>query len=141
MFSNLLRRIHTTSFLRQQLSKLEEYSILKDVKQRPIKSVTNTGFVIDDLTIKGPILILDSRIFLFDCPQYGVGGPNDDVEPLEPSAWDEPASPFHGWKTEMLEIYRLIDPKPGEVDLCRAFVDRIRWDSRKITPTYTQVFE
>jgi hypothetical protein len=127
--------------IRQQLSKLEEYSILKDVKQRPIKSVTNTGFVIDDLTIKGPILILDSRLFLFDCPQYGVGGPRDDVEPLEPGAWDEPSSPFHGWKTEMLEIFRLVDPKPGRFISSRTLIDRVRRYGCEITTNNTQIFE
>lgn len=67
----------------------------------------------DDVTFNGPIILLNSSVFMWDVPQYGVGGPKGDVEPLVEGAYDNPASPFHGWTHEMLKVFELIDKKPG----------------------------
>jgi hypothetical protein len=90
---------------------LNKFSILGNGK-KAMKSINESGFKINDISIKGPAILLNSELFLWDVPQYGVGGPSGDVEPLESDAWPETSSPFYGWTDKMLKIFEIIDQKP-----------------------------
>ncbi|KAJ2999655.1 hypothetical protein HDV02_002128 [Globomyces sp. JEL0801] len=56
---------------------------LADDGIQKIMSVSDTGFQLEDMKVKGPLIVLNSTVLLWDVPQYGVGGPTGDVEPLE----------------------------------------------------------
>ncbi|KAJ3276872.1 hypothetical protein HDV01_002927 [Terramyces sp. JEL0728] len=89
------------------------FNIIQDRAKKVINKVTNTGFQVQDLNIQGPIIVLNQQVILWDVPQFGVGGPNDDVEPLDNNVvCSDPSSPFYGWKTEMLKIFETVEPKP-----------------------------
>ncbi|KAI8902077.1 NADH dehydrogenase 1 alpha subcomplex assembly factor 3 [Globomyces pollinis-pini] len=75
-------------------------------------SVSDTGFQLEDMKVKGPLIVLNSTVLLWDVPQYGVGGPTGDVEPLEKGAWTDTESPFYGWSTAMFKVFEIIEPKP-----------------------------
>lgn len=91
---------------------LSDFSLLKDTKFNRIKTVRNTGFVVEDAVVTGPMIIFNSQILLWNVPQYGVGGPKGDVEPLEPNAWTDPSSPFFGWTEDMFSLFKYVDHKP-----------------------------
>ena len=89
---------------------LDKFSILKSEK-RAVKSINQYGFKINDISIKGPAIVLNDELFLWDVPQFGVGGLKD-VEPLEKDSWTDPASPFYGWTFKMFRIFEVVDRKP-----------------------------
>lgn len=51
---------------------------------KPFKSMNNTGFKINGISLEGPAILMYGQLFMWDVPQFGVGGPKMDVEPLEP---------------------------------------------------------
>ena len=75
--------------------------------------ISNNGFTIGDTKVTGPVMVFNQTILLWDPPQYGVGGPDGDVDPLPKDAFDDPRSPFHGWTTEVFGLLNVLEPKPG----------------------------
>jgi hypothetical protein len=61
---------------------IQKFSILSN-EQKALKSVSNTGFIINNISVEGPAILLNKELFLWNVPQYGVGGPRGDVEPLQ----------------------------------------------------------
>lgn len=61
-----------------------KFSILNpEMKTQMMKKVTNTGFTINNISIQGPAIILNKQLLMWDVPQFGVGGPKGDVDPIE----------------------------------------------------------
>jgi hypothetical protein len=84
-----------------------------------MRSVGNHGLTLGNLQVKGPCVVLNNSLFLWDVPQFGVGGPEGFVENnLKglPSATvvDDPSSPFHGWSTDVFKLFELAGPLPGK---------------------------
>ena len=50
--------------------------------EKVVKSINNHGFKINNINVKGPAIILDKHLYLWNVPQFGVGGPSGDVEPI-----------------------------------------------------------
>lgn len=91
---------------------LNKYSILGSGDKKAMKSINESGFKINDISIKGPAIVLNSELFLWNVAQFGIGGPRGDVEPLEKDAHPDPSSPFYGWTVKMLKIFEIIEQKP-----------------------------
>ena len=93
-------------------STLKKNSIFQNSSKTPVKSISDNGFKINDVSIKGPAIVLNGQLYLWDVPQFGVGGPDDDVEPLQPGAFDNPSSPFYGWTLDMFHVFQVAENKP-----------------------------
>jgi hypothetical protein len=82
-----------------------------------IKSVGNHGITAGNTRVKGPAIILHDALLLWDVPQFGVGGPalSENPPATESGAANvnDPASPFHGWSSNVFKIFDLVEPKPG----------------------------
>ena len=63
-----------------------------------------------DLRLRGPTVILNSSVFLWDVPQFGIGGP-DVIE----TSKEDPASPFYGWTEDVFKLFDLVEPAPGTI--------------------------
>lgn len=109
---------------------LRQFNVLDGVEPnaRLITRVTDFGFSVGKLNYKGAILVINNTVHLWDVPQYGVGlqihnkrGPDDDVEPLATGALDDPASVFHGWTADMMDILAVMKEKPGIIYLTQVF--------------------
>ncbi|KAJ3257472.1 hypothetical protein HK103_004547 [Boothiomyces macroporosus] len=105
-------KFFTRNYSKSKLN-VGDFNIIHDRAKKVISKVTNTGFHVQGLQIEGPIIVLNQQVILWDVPQYGVGGPKDDVEPLDKDVvCTDPSSPFYGWKTEMFNIFEKVEPKP-----------------------------
>ncbi|RHZ61655.1 hypothetical protein Glove_346g71 [Diversispora epigaea] len=68
-----------------------------------VRKVTKNGFITTNgLYIRGPVILLNGEIFLWDVPQ-GVGFGHGK---------DRLGGVFDGWKEDFLKIYEIITPKP-----------------------------
>ncbi|KAJ8331816.1 NADH dehydrogenase [ubiquinone] 1 alpha subcomplex assembly factor 3 [Batrachochytrium dendrobatidis] len=83
-----------------------------------VTSVSNNGFVCKDLKVVGPGLIINNTVLLWDVPQYGLGGPEGEFDAqgnstAEKHVGEDQTSPiFYGWSTDMLKIFKVVDPTP-----------------------------
>jgi hypothetical protein len=85
----LRKTFHTAKILQKEILQpktenlnINKFSILNN-DQKALKSVSNTGFIINNISVEGPAILLNKELFMWNVPQFGVGGPNGDVEPLE----------------------------------------------------------
>ena len=85
----LRRSFHISKFLQKEILEskpdnlnIHKFSILSN-DQKALKSVSNTGFTINNISVEGPAILLNKELFMWNVPQFGVGGPKGDVEPLE----------------------------------------------------------
>ncbi len=84
-----------------------------------MRSIGNHGLTLGNLQVKGPCVVLNNALFLWDVPQFGVGGPEGFVEnnlKSSPAASvvDDPSSPFHGWTPDVFKLFELAGPLPGK---------------------------
>lgn len=92
---------------------LNKYSILGGGPgKKAVKSINQSGFKINNVSIKGPAIVLNEELFLWDVPQFGVGGKSGDVEPVVNDGWSDPSSPFYGWTPRMFKIFEVVEKKP-----------------------------
>ncbi|KAI8811179.1 DUF498-domain-containing protein [Cladochytrium replicatum] len=93
---------------------LSRYNVLSPNSSdagRLITSIQKFGFALgSDMSLRGPLLILNHSVFLWDVPQYGVGS-NEPVEGGN-GLWDEPSSVFHGWDLEPFKALEIVKPRP-----------------------------
>ena len=85
-----------------------------------IKSVGNHGITAGNTRVKGPAIILHDTLLMWDVPQFGVGGPAASTEnsssaktPEASTKVEDPASPFHGWTSDVFKVFDVVEPKPG----------------------------
>ncbi|KAI9334517.1 hypothetical protein DFJ73DRAFT_38118 [Zopfochytrium polystomum] len=100
---------------------------------RQVRRVTAEGFDVDDLRIAGPVVLVNQGVYLWDAPQYGVGGPDEAALDalLEesrasaaaaaaaagpgPRVVDNPSSVFHGWTADVFKLFEIVAPPPDIV--------------------------
>lgn len=91
---------------------LRQFNILQTPAGLAVSQTNSTGFTVGQINYKGPILVFDKKTLAWDVPQYGVGGPNDDVDPIAHGAHDDPASPFYGWVPQLFSKLAESESKP-----------------------------
>ncbi|KAJ3048086.1 hypothetical protein HK097_010901 [Rhizophlyctis rosea] len=101
----------------EKLAPLTQFNIIQTPQSaRLFTSVTNTGFQLSDVAVEGPLMLLNSRVFMWDVPQYGVGGIGDLEAEVkgggEEERWADERSPFYGWGTDMFKILEVAVPSP-----------------------------
>ncbi|KAJ1543949.1 hypothetical protein HK405_008958 [Cladochytrium tenue] len=78
---------------------------------------------VGDVLAAGPVAVINGAVFLWDAPQYGVGGPDEAALDARVDAArrsegsvemvvDNPASVFHGWTTDVLKLFEVVEPPP-----------------------------
>ncbi|KAI9024134.1 hypothetical protein DFJ74DRAFT_643001 [Hyaloraphidium curvatum] len=76
---------------------------------RLVDRVTDDGFGVAGITVKGPVIVVGGKVFLWDVPQYGKGGPPTSEKEGERI---EGAGLFEGWTAGMLQIFELLEQPP-----------------------------
>lgn len=79
---------------------------------RPVDRVNDNGFGIGGMTLKGPMIVCNGKIILWDVPQYGKGGPAR--ENVEADEIVEGPGLFEGWTENMLSLFEVLEAPPGE---------------------------
>ena len=106
----------------EKLAPLTQFNILQPPPNaRLFTSVTNTGFQLSDIAIDGPAMVLGGRVFMWDVPQYGVGGVGDLEAEIKEGGVErctDQSSPFYGWGTDMFKLLEVVVPAPGMRFLC-----------------------
>ncbi|KAJ3414091.1 hypothetical protein HDV05_007125 [Chytridiales sp. JEL 0842] len=85
-----------------------------------IKSVSNFGFQVGDLALKGGVIVLNNSVLMWDTLQYGIGSDvlvrEEENKAKEMGAGkevvDDPGSVFHGWTTDVFKVFEVVEPKP-----------------------------
>jgi uncharacterized protein len=72
-----------------------------------ITSMGNHGLTFGNVSYKGPVIINQGQVFLWDVPQYGVGGRSSKTLEV-----NDPDSPFHEWSWEVFNMFENVDPCP-----------------------------
>lgn len=74
---------------------------------RPIDRVDSDGFGVAGISVKGPVVVLGGKVFLWDVPQFGSAKTEGGVE--GPGL-------FEGWNEEMLAVFEVLESPPGLFD-------------------------
>jgi uncharacterized protein len=72
-----------------------------------ITSFGSFGLTFGNVSFKGPVIINQGRVFLWDVPQYGVGG----ISSKAPDV-NDPNSPFHEWSWDAFNMFENVHPSP-----------------------------
>ena len=59
------------------------------------------------MSLRGPVIIHHGKVFLWDVPQYGVGGQSSKSTQV-----NDPNSPFHEWSWDAFNMFEAVDPTP-----------------------------
>ena len=101
-----LARRQLSSSRRDVLSKFELFPS-SELKHQLITSVGNYGLTFGSMSLRGPVIIHSGKVFLWDVPQYGVGGKASKVADV-----NDPDSPFHEWSWDAFNMFESVDPAP-----------------------------
>ncbi|KAI8915684.1 NADH dehydrogenase 1 alpha subcomplex assembly factor 3 [Gorgonomyces haynaldii] len=93
-------------------STLSQHNIIDASRANLISSISDYGFTVGETRVRGPCFIANQTTLLWDVPQFGVGGPKMDVDPVKEGEYNNPESPFHGWSLEMFALLEAMEPKP-----------------------------
>ncbi len=101
----LFRRYKVSTAIQKDLAaKFERFS---SSEHQFIDLVGNYGLKVGSMSLRGPVIIHQGKIFLWDVPQFGVGG----ISSKTPEV-NDPGSPFHEWSWEAFNMFDAIDPPP-----------------------------
>ncbi|KAJ3193361.1 hypothetical protein HK101_004950 [Irineochytrium annulatum] len=103
----------------ERVNKLTSFDVLGDTlapSALRIRSAGTFGFTVGDLSYKGPVMVVNNAVMMWDCLQFGVGS-DVLVKELEGELggrqrFDDPSSVFHDWTTENFEVFTLVDLMP-----------------------------
>ncbi|KAJ3082781.1 hypothetical protein HK102_001460 [Quaeritorhiza haematococci] len=114
---------------------LSHFNVLETAAgTKMITGVRNQGFSVGDVNLVGPVLLVNNSLLMWDVPQFAVG--SEEVVPTDqdlergytevdgekiPMVTDE-TSVFYGWTTKIFDVFKTIEPLPGE------FCERVLWE-------------
>lgn len=73
-----------------------------------IDNIFDDGFQVSGLFLKGPVIVVNGKVLLWDVPQYGVGSSTLSTE----GAKVEGKGLFENWTAEMLKVFEVLENPP-----------------------------
>jgi uncharacterized protein len=101
---------------------------------RPIDRVNDDGFAIAGMSLKGPMIVLNGKVIMWDVSQWAVGGPTIENEELGGEKIE--GGIFEGWTTDVLKVFEVLEGPPGGWTLC--LVDEFGESSSERQPSPTE---